>query len=1096
VPIHPASPEEFKQCRQQLDQYESILLSHSRLTPNNLSQDSLQQIYEYEHNRLYTWLGNINQTELESLAYFANRGWDISHCYYSPYSSQPQELFVSLEQSESLLMEPDNSEWLNLAQDFINASGLTINLMDANHAHTTKILLTHSGKKLIQELCQMAHQIEPNDPSRFLSNALLLQGEPPHLIPNVDALAQRLTGTAFEPYGSFIKKLPTVYKEDCAIALFLVSEAGSIMSALENAHIPANLYEAYGTLVKSLPKSAVPTDILAEKGHEHAVFFLSEFVPDELQPLAKAFQTAKNSVIKRSFTSMLTSESSEWLTMVEDGHLSMNFYVALARKDRLQAFRFDNNTDNLDHLPEHCRTFLDSVTSFRSAQSIYLANHADAFIGHEPICADRIKLLGRLSSAYSQLSPSSRISFSASLLPQILEKVVSQNEMSHDSTTIDDLIFVIEQSYASESKELQQVIGAILPSLLETSDPRESFNRIAKLYEKANLPSVFREFLIFKTIHAQMNRAGVSKFQDELLKQNETLRLSPLLTEQTDQERLETFWNYQVRNAIKSADPNLRRYLVSFQQYPQHLQRAEAHSLEELPQSEIIPIQRFCNQAYALLDSKFIELHYDAASPDRPLAEKLDQLRQVFQVEQLSEIPQAIERAVFHKMGYVSGQEVLEAMDTAKKQARERNAQLRRRIYEGHSPFDEGDLLKSTQSGIAHHHTQTGIKCAEATGVGTDRSTVTPYDADCSRIYAADIAAGFDAVLANSITSTSSTENNDLLMLIKDQGQLVDTTQGVPSNFPGDYSRLEVFHSIYGDVHYGKPGDSAKRHYGVTVGLPSSDITAYIPRDSFMASPTVKARLAALAFEVAQSELDTLILYQGKELVTKEMIDAAAVNYAQLQELLAVQTTSGQQIIDCLKQSSALATLFESSAHVYQGYSVEAHTRMVLDLFANYVDHRFMGIHLNSNDFKLLLALHDIGKSISKDTSQQHQFTRPIIESIMEKMNFPQTKKDLIVEIACQDYFGELIQGRMLAKEAANNIEHIARITHVPVDEVFYLCQLYHLCDVSSYTSHADAAVKDGRFDQDISFDPDNKTITLNKDWSEKIELVGQLLNR
>lgn len=91
-------------------------------------------------------------------------------------------------------------------------------------------------------------------------------------------------------------------------------------------------------------------------------------------------------------------------------------------------------------------------------------------------------------------------------------------------------------------------------------------------------------------------------------------------------------------------------------------------------------------------------------------------------------------------------------------------------------------------------------------------------------------------------------------------------------------------------------------------------------------------------------------------------------------------------VISRLSEDQVLARLFAADAGVWEGYTIREHTLMVLGIFE-----RFQLSQVSKSEklfFRLLLALHDIGKPLAIEQTgekkRQAEFTGLILQAVLE----------------------------------------------------------------------------------------------------------------
>ena len=113
-------------------------------------------------------------------------------------------------------------------------------------------------------------------------------------------------------------------------------------------------------------------------------------------------------------------------------------------------------------------------------------------------------------------------------------------------------------------------------------------------------------------------------------------------------------------------------------------------------------------------------------------------------------------------------------------------------------------------------------------------------------------------------------------------------------------------------------------------------------------------------------------------------------------------SASVRALIDNFKKDPSLKELYLGDAGVTEGYTIEDHTKMVMDNFENfYTNTDWQSPLLTKNGFRLMLALHDIGKKVAfeetGDSTIQHEYTGLVVPNILKMLNVSEREADIIV---------------------------------------------------------------------------------------------------
>lgn len=137
-------------------------------------------------------------------------------------------------------------------------------------------------------------------------------------------------------------------------------------------------------------------------------------------------------------------------------------------------------------------------------------------------------------------------------------------------------------------------------------------------------------------------------------------------------------------------------------------------------------------------------------------------------------------------------------------------------------------------------------------------------------------------------------------------------------------------------------------------------------------------------------------------------------------------------------------------------YTVEAHTLNVLNQFEVYFANHFN--EMNIETFRLLLLLHDIGKSVAYkkgNRSNQYFETTGIITKHQRDLNISDENFQLFKALLSNDSLGMYMQEKIDVESAYKEICQTSSQTSFDTPKFFYLLSVYYQCDVASYTEDA-----------------------------------------
>ncbi len=157
------------------------------------------------------------------------------------------------------------------------------------------------------------------------------------------------------------------------------------------------------------------------------------------------------------------------------------------------------------------------------------------------------------------------------------------------------------------------------------------------------------------------------------------------------------------------------------------------------------------------------------------------------------------------------------------------------------------------------------------------------------------------------------------------------------------------------------------------------------------------------------------------------------------------------------KADGELARLLEASAHVWEGYTVEEHTLMVLNVFERYWA-RFFSTE-DKEFWRLFLLLHDIGKQISVekygDKNRQHETTWPVMRDVFRAAKYDESQLCGAEALLDQDILGEYFKDKIELAEAVKSVRKVQQKCQWTAEEALYKIKVFFCCDAGGYTVFA-----------------------------------------
>ncbi|MEI6821456.1 MAG: macro domain-containing protein [Bacteroidota bacterium] len=160
-----------------------------------------------------------------------------------------------------------------------------------------------------------------------------------------------------------------------------------------------------------------------------------------------------------------------------------------------------------------------------------------------------------------------------------------------------------------------------------------------------------------------------------------------------------------------------------------------------------------------------------------------------------------------------------------------------------------------------------------------------------------------------------------------------------------------------------------------------------------------------------------------------------------------------QRISEICKSAPGFEELYNARV---RHYTIKKHTINVYNQFEIYFSSNFNEIDIDK--FRLILLIHDIGKSIAHNNGNKgNQYTTTISIILENKLNLSISEDEflLIKALISNDFLGLYMQNKISLDDAFENIVCIAKESNLNLFSYFYLLSVYYQCDVASYTEDA-----------------------------------------
>lgn len=621
---------------------------------------------------------------------------------------------------------------------------------------------------------------------------------------------------------------------------------------------------------------------------------------------------------------------------------------------------------------------------------------------------------------------------------------------------------ILEQVEASSSKEIQRVKNELIPQILQSEDPEESYRRIKDIFIRNNLPLVGKVFRIFQTLHP------AERFRIKL----ENNRLSPCLREAGSRRRYKIVYEDLLKVHIESGNRNLQEYLEVIANGEKLLYRFEQG--EELSVKEQGMLNNFFAQLRTLFLASQLSKREESPSGLTDGGNQYDSLRRNLQVQEGQKISERLSEMFLEPLGYTSFEEVLRHMQEKKREAHKRRLALYQEIRESELVLQEGNFIKGVDSLYIDNILQNGSVAKEYLGEDSS-SDVTPFDTDLAKVMQS-------GSVREVLSQSMAVNYGSILFLLKDRGQFQKTTEGDSKRY--DSEKLEIFQT------------TNEQHWGIRTGFPSTEIDCMIVKDSF--SQDAK-RMNALFIDIAQNgNYIPVVGENGKILLSPEefdkyregIFDIDSIDFdlvrLKLAKVMEDRNHTPKDVMDIF----GLGPMWHSDVGVAEGYTLGQHTEMIMKQFWKYFRESFPeeeGVSMEL--MEISLALHDIGKPhavLTGDKGRQHRYTKYILRSLLPKMGYPVVQADMVVALIDGDPIGEYLQGESV-KNACTKIRSMAEMSGLSLNYFLKILEIFYKADAGSYT--VDAGGK-ASLDNLFVFQPETGSMHFAPQYEDKMEIL------
>jgi hypothetical protein len=679
----------------------------------------------------------------------------------------------------------------------------------------------------------------------------------------------------------------------------------------------------------------------------------------------------------------------------------------------------------------------------------------------------------------------------------------------------------------SKSQELQKIKQRLFSLLLKSPNPEQQLLQIESIYERNNLPDFAKKFKIFETIYLQPHHHEkyANLFEEEMYESQQVnvlgstekkVKLSPVLNQinQLKNGKLknaiiaDTFYKDLLKINIKSNNSSLKNNLVLLQRGQKLFDKFEKNGQDSLSKEELTEISSIFNKLDVLYENSLLyqrqQEHKTQNIDKNDIGNRISAFKQDLKVEENQTIKDRIFAMFVEPLGYKSLEDVIKQMDQIKNTVHERNiAQLKniQLFNNNHFVFKNNYLIKGMGDGTFDYFTQEGGPSREFMGLQSS-SDMTPFDSDYFLVSHKndqsdidDLFKGAKKYATNFIDNKQ--DNNGVVLIIRNRQQFVRTDQ---FNGNEDLLKKEINNARKKSQQSDKyelfqTGYWGKDHFGVRTGMPPTEIDVVMCKKEVIQD---NIRLDKVFHSIANNGYYIPVINEdGKIIFTPEDFAKYQLNSQVVKESLSDKNYEPAKLLSNLAKSPFIKKLYNVSSGVKEGYSVGQHTEMVLNQFEKYFHNKDQVKIISREEFKLVLALHDIGKGLANiekgNTDEQHEYTKKVLWNTLKSLDMEANKIDLVINLIDQDIVGDFIKEssnaiRTNEKLQDNNkfsleIKKLAKAIGKDPKDTLLLLKQFYFCDAGSYTKDAG-----GQESLDEIFDFEKSKNKLEATFSEKYE--------
>lgn len=606
----------------------------------------------------------------------------------------------------------------------------------------------------------------------------------------------------------------------------------------------------------------------------------------------------------------------------------------------------------------------------------------------------------------------------------------------------------LERLTQSLPDELRIYEVQIIQKLFYAENPQEALDEFIKIFDNENLPYIGRVYLLFEILHRYVdryvNRYAAPTYKNYFQTKAETkYNISPILKRSSERRRYDIIYRDLLRIHIDSNNPSLRRYLSQLQDGEKLLTLLDSSNHTALDNDQKTQLSSWLDKIESLYYTSGLRKRSGAnfINVDN-FKSRLEVLKTALQVRDGQSINDRIVEMFARPLGYNNIGDVLNRMDQAQIESTNRNIDYYKEVN-GTYQIKPGDLIKGIQPFFLYSYLSNGVVAPEyIPGVNSD---FTPFDTDFIRAYINVTGTELETFINNSKAINYTSPDEGILIVIRDRGQL-------KQHLPNDTIRKnldshELIHSKLVDAN----------HFGIRTGIPSTEIDALIVLPG-LAKKTEEIQRIGFFLTLSGKYIPIIDSRNGNYLYDPNSHERNLLNFEAIKKVIATDNYTDVKLIQHLMSSEYMRILYEGPTNDPNEQTLEQETLKVMSQLNRYFIEK-PGMLLDKNQFRVLLSLHKIDKTIEQQSGPYYNHQEGIIKvvpQILRKIGWNQRSIELVDAIINQDHMGKYINGKVSLTDTEKNIRIMAQRLNVPPNKLLEVITVYYMASDSAFNEDGD----------------------------------------